>query len=77
MASWEEPEPWETWDGEAHVRETICDPCPSGNISKEEAGDIFFEYLLQLKRSAAPFRAKHACLLAHWATLAGAVGPMA
>eukprot|EP00969_Alexandrium_andersonii_P189167 8358056-Alexandrium_andersonii.AAC.1 len=51
------------------------DPAQEEEVSPAEAGIELFNLLVDLKH-AGTIGAKHACLIAHWAHLAGACGPV-
>ena len=75
---------WETPSWEAHV--PPIDACADSDaevaapdyseIVGEEAGTMLFNLLLDMKFRGTPMSATHACLIAYWASQAGAVGPV-
>ena len=76
MADWERDVPdWDRDDDGAG--EQPLDPHDYDSLSAEECGNELMEYLVELKRTRAPVTARVACVLAFWASRAGAVGPVA
>ena len=80
--SWQATESWEREQeavaqlsrGEYRIGD-LNDPFARFNITPVHAGEMLCEYLVDLKHSGS-LRASHACIIAFWAELAGAVGPI-
>ena len=82
--------PWDrrqgqwTFDGESYASAALdptdrtADADPTGafweDMSKDECGDELAVLLMELKFQAKPVTAKHACLIAFWATRGGCLG---
>lgn len=72
--AWEAYGPLEAGYGEEVPGAEWDDSASDGDVPPQQAGEEFADLLVRL-RLQGTLSAKQACVLAHWATLAGAVGP--
>ena len=74
MASWEQASA--SWESDSQDSHADRDPFDYDSLTPAECGQELLELLVDLKRTRAPMTAKAACLIAWWASRAGAVGPV-
>ena len=70
---WESQPAWDMPDEDVDIMDDTYDMYAEQNISREDAGAMLTEYLLELKDTGV-LRANHVCILSWWAHYAGAAG---